>query len=219
MRKTRKVGIAARQHHPARGRRGGDIGAIGLGVGSVSCYATPQQSWTFYEIDGLVYELAAKSGRFRSLPECAPSAQVILGDGRLNLAKASDAAYDLLILDAFASDAIPIHLITREAFAGYLRVLAPHGVLVIHMTNRHFDLAPVIARLAVATNLVAYERSYVAPPGADIAAAAPSRWMVLARSEADLAGLPQDPNWQHRLPVPSTKLWTDDFANILSALR
>jgi spermidine synthase len=201
------------------GPRSDRIGAIGLGIGSVACYARADQSWTFYEIDPLVYALAKESGLFRSLPVCAPQAQVVLGDGRLNLAKAEAGSYDLLILDAFASDAIPIHLLTREAFDGYRRVLAPHGALVVHLTNRHFDLGPIIARLADATSLVVYERSFVPPPGSDIARAAPSRWMVLARSRADLAGLASDPNWTARQMRPATPLWTDDFANILSALR
>jgi hypothetical protein len=203
----------------AIGPRSTNIAVVGLGIGNMACYATPAQSWTFYEIDALVYRLAAKSGLFRSLPECVPGAKVILGDGRLNLAKQPAGTYDLLIVDAFASDSVPIHLMTREAFAGYRQALSEHGVLVMHVTNRHFDLAPIVAKIASVTGFVIYQRDFVPPAGTEIADLAPSHWLVLARDDADLAGLQSDPNWSRGVPQPATRLWTDDFANILSALR
>ncbi len=109
----------------AAGPRATAIGAIGLGVGSEACYARPDQSWTFYEIDPLVGQLAAHSGLFRTLSTCAPQAKLVYGDGRLNLARTPAHSLDILILDAFSSDAIPIHLVTREAFASYVRALKP----------------------------------------------------------------------------------------------
>ncbi len=163
------------------------VAAVGLGIGSVACYARAGQSWTFFEIDGLVDEIAARSGLFRELPQCAPQAKVILGDGRLSLERGAPDQYDLLILDAFSSDAIPVHLVTREAFASYLRTLKPHGAIALHITNRYFDLAPIIARIAPEAGLVAYDWDFRPPRKTDSAILSVSHWIVLARSPADLA--------------------------------
>ena len=201
------------------GPRSRTIAVIGLGIGSTGCYATSDQSWTFYELDPMVKTLAADSGLFHSLAQCVPNARIILGDGRLKLAEAGPGKYDLLILDAFSSDAIPVHLLTREAFEEYARALKPHGVMAVHITNRHFDLAPVISRIAPAAGLAAFERSFSPPAGTDMAALAPSRWMVLARNPDDLRGVLANPGWRSRVPGPFTRPWTDDYSNILSALK
>lgn len=201
------------------GPRSNSIAVIGLGIGSTGCYATAGQSWTFYELDPLVKEIAADSGFFHSMTRCVPDARIILGDGRLKLAEAGPAKYDLLILDAFSSDAIPVHLLTREAFDVYARALKPHGVMAIHITNRHFDLGPVISRTAPAAGFATFERSFTPPPGTDLAALAPSRWMVLATNPDDLRGILANPGWQKATPGPFTKLWTDDYSNVLSALK
>jgi spermidine synthase len=203
----------------AFGERSRDVGVIGLGTGNMACYSQPGQAWTFYEIDGLVHRIAAHSGMFRSLRSCAPEAETILGDGRLNLAKAGRGIYDLFVVDAFASDAIPVHLMTREAFVVYREALRPEGVLVVHISNRHFDLAPIVARIAAEAGLVAYARHFVRPEDGEIARVTSSVWMVLARDEAHLRGLAADPQWKKREAASSTPLWTDDFANVLSALK
>jgi SAM-dependent methyltransferase len=195
------------------------IGAVGLGIGSVACYARPDQSWTFFEIDGLVADVAARSGLFRELPQCAPQAKVILGDGRLSLERGPAQQYDLLILDAFSSDAIPVHLVTREAFASYLRALKPHGAIALHITNRYFDLAPIIARIAPEVGLVAYDWDFKPPPKTDYALLSVSHWIVLARSSADLGAIATDGHWTRRTPNPKVRLWTDDYSNLLAALR
>jgi len=164
--------------------RSRDIGVIGLGIGSTGCYALPGQSWTFYELDGLVEDLAGHSGLFHSLTECAPQAKVVLGDGRLNLENEKAGLYDILVLDAFSSDAIPIHLLTREGFATYVHALKPHGALAIHIANRHFDLAPIIARIAPGAGLAAYERSFSPPPGTDLRSPLPRAgwsWRAIRR--------------------------------------
>jgi len=202
----------------AVGPRAQDIGAIGLGVGSEACFARPAQSWTFYEIDPLVGKLASRSGLFHTLTTCAPQAKLVYGDGRLNLAH-SQRKLDILILDAFSSDAIPIHLMTREAFATYLRALKPHGVMMAHITNRYFNLAPIIARIAPEDGLVAYERNFHPTAGTDMALVSLSRWVVLARDPADLGAIAHDPHWTRLQAAPGTKLWTDDFADVLSALQ
>jgi hypothetical protein len=195
------------------------IGAVGLGIGSVACYARPDQSWTFFEIDGLVADVAARSGLFRELPQCAPQAKVVLGDGRLSLERGPAHQYDLLILDAFSSDAIPVHLVTREAFASYVRALKPHGAIALHITNRYFDLAPIVARIAPEAGLVAYDWDFKPPPKTDFAILSVSHWIVLARSSADLGAIATDGHWTRRTADPKVRLWTDDYSNLLAALR
>lgn len=202
----------------ALGGNASDIGVIGLGAGSSGCYATPDQRWTFYEIDALVEDIVARSGMFRLLKTCAPQAKIVLGDGRLNLEREAATRYDLLMVDAFSSDAIPVHLLTSEAFAGYVRALKPNGALVIHISNRNLDLAPIVAAIAPVAGLIAYERNFKPAAGIDVTATSPSEWVVLARSLADLGPLAADQRWK-RLAAPKTKAWTDDFSNILSALR
>jgi spermidine synthase len=195
------------------------VGAVGLGIGSVACYARPGQSWTFFEIDGLVDEIAARSGLFRELPQCAPQAKVILGDGRLSLERGPAHQFDLLILDAFSSDAIPVHLVTREAFASYVRTLKPHGAIALHITNRYFDLAPIIARIAPEAGLVAYDWDFRPPPKTD---SRDSQRLALDRARAQSRRsrrVATDGHWTRRLADPKVRLWTDDYSNLLAALR
>jgi len=201
------------------GPKAHSIGAVGLGIGSVACYARPGQSWTFFEIDGLVDEIAARSGLFRELPQCAPQAKVILGDGRLSLERGPARRFDLLILDAFSSDAIPVHLVTREAFASYVRALKPHGAIAVHISNRYFDLAPIIARIAPEAGLVAYDWDFKPRPKTDFAILSLSHWIVLARTQADLDAIVTDGHWTRRIADPKIRLWTDDYSNLLAALR
>jgi hypothetical protein len=203
----------------ALGPHAHSIGAVGLGIGSAACYARPDQSWTFFEIDGLVDQVAARSGLFRELPHCAPQAKVVLGDGRLSLERGPAHRFDLLILDAFSSDAIPVHLVTREAFVSYVRVLKPHGAIALHITNRYFDLAPIIARVAPEAGLVAYDWDFKPPPRTDFAILSVSHWIVLARNPADLGAIATDGHWTRRIADPKVRLWTDDYSNLLAALR
>ena len=129
---------------------------VGLGAGAVACYRRPGQRWTFYEIDPLVERIARDQRYFHYLAECAPDAAIRSGDARLTLQDAAPASYDLLILDAFSSDAIPMHLMTREALALYLDKLAPGGVIAWHVSNRNLDLAPIVADLAADAGVVAW---------------------------------------------------------------
>jgi hypothetical protein len=154
---------------------------------------------------------------FRFLSECAPSAAIVLGDARLTLA-ASRVRYDLIILDAFSSDTIPVHLLTREAFAIYLSRLAPRGMLVIHGTNRHLDLMPVVAAAAKAEGLVAFlkEEGKGEPVSAGFKAG--SSVMALARDPADLGDLPARAGWRRVGPVAAVAAWTDDYSNVLGAM-
>ena len=115
------------------------VAIVGLGTGSLACYGRPNESWTFYEIDPLVVRIARDPAYFTYMRDCPPAKRVILGDARLALANAPAGSYDILVVDAFASDAIPTHLITREALRLYLEKLVPGGVVAFHISNRYLN--------------------------------------------------------------------------------
>jgi hypothetical protein len=196
-----------------------DIAVVGLGAGSTAGYARPEQRWTFYEIDPTVGRIARDPRYFTFLRDCAPQARVILGDARISLAREPDGTHDLIILDAFNSDAIPVHLLTREALDLYLRKLSPHGVLAFHISNRYFDLGPVLARLARDAHVVAYLQSdYNVTPAEERAGKEGSAWVVIARRPEDFGGLVNDTQWMPSLPNVTGAAWTDDYSNVLGAL-
>lgn len=187
------------------------VGIVGLGVGTLACYRRPGQAWTFYEIDPAVLAYS-RSGQFTFLRRCTPDARVVIGDARLELAQAPRGAYDVLAIDAFSSDAVPLHLLTDEALKVYLRALAPDGVLLVHISNRYVDLAPALGALARANGLSAIVRN-------DLQAEMPltrSVWVALARDPARLDRLrsARDLNWT-ALDTSRTTVWTDDYASIL----
>ena len=193
------------------------VGVVGLGAGGLACYGGAGQSWHFFEIDPLVAEIARDPRYFTFLRDCPPHSEIVLGDGRLTLSRVPDAHFGAIVLDAYSSDAIPVHLLTREALSLYLRKLAPGGVLVFHLSSRHLDLAPVLGGLAAGAGLEGRVRTDTVAPEAG--AATPSRWAVLARHAADLGALPDDPRWE-RLPAPGAAgLWTDDYASIFAVFR
>jgi hypothetical protein len=196
-----------------------DIAVIGLGAGSAAGYARPGERWTFYEIDPAVERIARDPRYFTFLSNCAPQARVILGDARISLAREPDGTHDLIILDAFTSDAVPVHLLTREALDLYFRKLSPHGVLAFDITNRYFNLAPVLARLARDAHVVAYFQSDDdATPDEARAGKEESEWVVMARRPEDLGGLLNDTQWMS-LPTVTGAAWTDDYSNVLGALE
>jgi spermidine synthase len=141
----------------------------------------------------------------------------VLGDARLSLAGATGHEYDVIVLDAFSSDAIPIHLMTSEAVSLYLSRLAPGGALLVHISNRHLNLGPILARLAERHGLVALENHDVQTAGWP-EAKSESLWIVMARRRADLGRLDGDPRWTTPMAPPSAPLWTDDFSNVLSVI-
>ena len=124
------------------------VGVIGLGAGSLACYGTRGEQWTFFEIDPVVEGIARDPGFFTFLKDCPANVDVVLGDARLSLQKADDGQFGVLVLDAYSSDTIPLHLITKEALALYLRKLAPDGALIFHISNRHLRLERVLGVLA-----------------------------------------------------------------------
>ena len=197
------------------------VAIIGLGAGALACYAQPGQDWTFYEIDPAVQRIAEDPRYFTYLRHSsAGKLNVVLGDARLQLQKAPERQYGLLILDAFSSDAIPVHLLTREAVRLYLDKLADGGLIAFHISNRRLDLKPVVANLAEDAGLVCLNRDDFAIGAKELTQGKQaSQWVVLSRKREDLGALPSDKRWQ---PLPSRTsfgLWTDDFSNIISLLK
>ena len=194
------------------------VGAVGLGAGAIACYAEPGQTWTFFELDPTVARIARDPRYFSFLAACAPEARLVLGDARLTLGRAAEAGFGLLVLDAYSSDAIPLHLITREALDLYLAKLRPDGLLAFHISNRHLDLEPVLGRLAQSAGLQALVAEDLDPAESALEAGAyPAIYLVMAREEAALKPLRGDPRW--RPARADGPLWTDDFASVLGALR
>jgi SAM-dependent methyltransferase len=189
------------------------IGVVGLGVGTLACYRRPGQAWTFYEIDPEVLAYSQR-GQFTYLKRCAAHVPVVIGDARLKLAAAHPGGLDILAVDAFSSDAIPLHLLTEEAAAVYFRALAPDGVLLIHISNRFVDLEPVLAALARERGLVAaIRRDDLVGEGLS-----KSDWVALSRDPAKFSALTAGAGWQP-LAAPADSIWRDDFASILPYLK
>ena len=133
---------------------------IGLGAGTLACYALPGQSWTAFEIDPAMVSIARDRHLFTYIDNCAPKLRIVVGDARLMLAREPAASADMLAVDAFSSDAIPVHLMTAEAFKVYLRALSIDGVLLVHISNRYLDLEPVVAAIARSEGWAARVRHY-----------------------------------------------------------
>jgi hypothetical protein len=192
-----------------------NVGVLGLGAGTMACYAKPGQNWTFYEIDPLVVRVAQDPRLFTFLSDCTPDAAMIVGDARLELAKQPAGAYDLMLVDAFSSDSVPMHLMTREAMTLYLDHVSAHGVVLIHVSNRNLALADVAARAAIAAGAVALHQRYQ-PPELGFANFR-SEVVAIARTREALAPLMADPAWEIATP-PEGRVWTDDYSNVLQPL-
>lgn len=186
------------------------IGVVGLGGGTLACYSRPGQVWTFFEIDPVVWDYS-RDGTFTFLRDCTPDAKVIIGDARLELEKLPKAGFDVLAVDAFSSDSIPLHLLTDEAIGIYTGALADKGVLLIHISNRFMRLEPAIAALAKKRGLSALQLVDRPAKGSLTRA---SQWVVLARDPGTLDKLRGDERW-HPLMQSQGPPWTDDHASIL----
>jgi SAM-dependent methyltransferase len=197
------------------------VGVIGLGVGSLASYARAGDSWTFFELNPRVVDIAKKY--FTYLSGAPPEAQVAIeeGDARLRLREGAAGRFDVLVLDAFSSDAIPLHLVTREALAIYRRALAPNGILLAHISNRHVRLEPIFAALAADAGMVAIgriEREITREEKEQEKTL--SHWVVLGTDAAALDAVAAKNKGWVRLPQPAKqKVWTDDFADVLGAMR
>ena len=215
-----KGGSIAQAIDSARAAHGGTlskVAAVGLGTGSLACSRQPGEDWRFFEIDPAVVRIAKDPARFRFLSDCAPKAPIILGDARLTLAKAQD-RFDLIVLDAFSSDAIPVHLLTREAIQSYRDKLAPGGVLLFHISNRHMDLRPFVARTAADLGLVSFAQITPFQPNLEDDMFARSMVIVVVEKPADVGPVAKDDTWSRVEPDPSIRAWTDDYSNILDAI-
>lgn len=188
------------------------VAVVGLGTGSLACYALPGQPWTFFEIDPAVETLAREERLFTFARDCP--ARVVLGDARLTLAGAPAGSFGWIVVDAFGGDAIPVHLLTAEALELYVEKLAPGGIVALHLSSRFLDLEPVVGALASKLGLAAlhaHDEEKDDPSGK-----AGSRWALLARRREDLAALAKDPLW--RAPRAGD-LWTDDRSTILPLVK
>ncbi len=202
----------------ARGAQHGlaRVAVVGLGTGSLACYRHDGERWTYFEIDREVIRIARDQRYFHFLSACAPHESIVLGDARLTLA-ASTERYDLIVLDAFSSDAIPVHLLTREAFGGYLSRLAPHGVIAVHVSSRYMELASVVAAVGNAEGLTAYDRKDDQATDFLKDYHAVAEVVALARDAGDLGDLPSRRAWRKLDAIPGLA-WTDDYSDVLHAI-
>jgi len=201
------------------------VAVVGLGAGSLACYARPGEHWVFYEINPAVVKLGRNTDYFSFLAGCPAKVDVELGDARLSMVNAADHSYDVIILDAFSSDAVPVHLVTREAVALYLTKLADNGLLLFNITNNHLDLGLLFRNLALDAKLSGLARFHGhsgLPLLQTEMGIAPSYWVVMARSAQQLRCIAEASDWKTldlvAPPDASTRPWTDDFSNILDCM-
>jgi len=191
---------------------------VGLGTGSLVCRAGPDDTVHYYEIDPAIVRIARDPSLFTFLSQCRPDVPIHLGDARLTLADAPDGAYDLIVVDAFSSDAIPLHLLTREAMAVYLKKLKPHGIVAMHVSNRYLELASVVAGIAAANGAI----TRVNDGGAVDENHDPYKFSgtvaAVARDDEDFGPLALSPEWELMEPDPKQWVWTDDYSNIVGAV-
>jgi hypothetical protein len=193
------------------------LGVVGLGVGTLSAYGRAGDTVRFYELDPDVLALA--KNYFSYLPSSPSNLEFVLGDARLSLerelARGAKQGYDVLALDAFSSDSIPVHLITREAIDLYMQHVAPDGILAIHISNRFLDLKPVLANIAQSLGL---KVRLVSDSPTDSGSASITDWVLIARTDAPFAHASLDVATPLE-PDPSLSLWTDQFNNLLDVLK
>ncbi|OGW22091.1 MAG: hypothetical protein A2X55_08375 [Nitrospirae bacterium GWB2_47_37] len=196
-------------------KRKSRIAIIGLGTGTLASYGRPDQQFTFYEIDPSVKHIATNTNLFTFLQNCRADWKIVLGDARLRLEAAPDNQYGLMVIDAFSSDAIPVHLLTREALRLYLSKLSEDGLLAVHISNRYLKLEPVLQKLAQDAGLSGRIRDDDADKKIHKYG---STWVIMSKKEAHMGRLAYDKRWR-RLEGDHRSVWTDDFSNLMSALK
>ena len=198
--------------------RAQEIAVIGLGAGCVACYRTPERHFDFFEIDPKVVEIAENEALFTFLSDCGSPYDVIIGDGRMTIAEKPDKHYDIIHVDAFSSDNIPVHIMTKEAVELYLRKLKDDGALIMHVSNNYLDLEPVVTSIAEEIGIPHLAR--VSPggtlEGTDIHYHA-AHGVVLTRNEKLLREFEKN-NWGPGISRKGVKTWTDDYSNIVSVI-
>ncbi len=190
---------------------------IGLGTGSLACRAEPGDTVHYYEIDPAMIKIASNPNNFSYLTECKPE-KIILGDARLTLAEAPNASYDAIIVDAFTSDAIPIHLLTREAMAIYREKLVPDGIVAVHVSNRHLELASVVAGIANANGMVARVNEGTDVTENDTEYVFLGTVVAAANKDEDFGPIAKSEAWELTKADPKQWVWTDDYSNIIGSI-
>ncbi|MGJ8582477.1 MAG: transporter [Marinosulfonomonas sp.] len=212
-----KNGPMAQVLTSATGTAAQSVGIVGLGIGALACYGKPHQDWHFYEIDALVDQIARDPRHFTFMDTCAPDAPTYLGDARMVLADQDQLTFDILVLDAYSSDSVPVHLTTYEALELYMNRLGDDGLLIFHISNRYYDIGRPLGRIAEALGLEARIQNYAGnktdDPG-DVGSVV----VAMARSQDALGVTLTDPRWKN-LPSDGGRVWSDDFANVLEILN
>ena len=205
------IGLAIHALQPEGPMR---VGIIGLGAGTIAAYGRVEDNYRYYDINPLVLKVADE--QFSFLKDCRAKHDVILGDARLVLEREPQQRYDLLVVDAFSGDAIPVHLLTREAWALYWQHLNPNGVLAVHVSNRYLRLAPVVALGAAESGKTAKIVSY---DGTDLDEEAASDWVLVTSRPGffDAGDLKNEAG--EIKPIPGLRTWTDDYSNVYKILR
>ncbi len=192
------------------------VAVIGLGAGTLTCQRKGDEEWKFFEIDQSMVDTARDPKYFTYIQSCESDLKPVMGDARLTFAKEPDHVYDMIIVDAYSSDAIPIHLATEEAMAIYEQKLAPHGVVVMHVSNRNLELTSVVVGIADANDMKSWVFSE--DSGRDDEYIFPTSVVVCARDEADIGSLASSDQWEEDEPDEKQRVWTDDYSNVFGAV-
>ena len=192
------------------------VAVIGLGSGTLTCASKPGEDWKFFEIDQSMVDTARDPKYFTYIQNCEPNLKPVIGDARLTFAREPDGIYDLIIVDAYSSDAIPIHLATEEAMAIYKAKLAPQGAVVMHVSNRHLELSSVVVGIADANDMKSWV--YDEDSGRDNEYIFSTSVVVSAREEADVGKLASSDVWAETEADEKQRVWTDDYSNVLGAV-
>jgi hypothetical protein len=208
----------------AYGRRGllDRVAVIGLGAGTLAAYGEPGRSMQFYELDPAVVRIAGDPSLFTFVSDSRSALSFTIGDGRLELAKAPDGSFGLIVVDAFSSDAIPVHLLTREAFAIYLRKLKPGGIVALNITNDNLELAPIVDGLTADGNIAGLVQENNVESEAQLLEGKDySEWAVIAKDRASLAPIEQSGRWTSLPSQPGRTpdrryVWTDDYSSLFT---
>jgi SAM-dependent methyltransferase len=192
------------------------IAAIGLGTGTVAAYITPGRHITFFDIDPQVEQIARTY--FTFLPRCGSRCDVVIGDGRMELQRLPDNSFDMLLIDAFSSDAIPTHLVSREALQMYLTKIAPDGILLFHVSNRYLNVQTLVEQVVLDAGLVAFQRFDEAGALAKEGKSS-TNYVIAARRVEDLGPIPQMNGWKRATQSPGIRVWTDDYSSLLDLVR
>jgi spermidine synthase len=192
------------------------VAVIGLGSGTLACASEPGEEWKFFEIDQTMVDTARDPKYFTYIQSCEPNLEPVIGDARLTFAREPDGVYDLIIVDAYSSDAIPIHLATEEAMEIYKAKLAPQGAVVMHVSNRHLELSSVVVGIADANDMKSWV--YSEDSGRDNEYIFSTSVVASARDEADVGKLASSDQWTMTEAEDNQRVWTDDYSNVLGAV-